>query len=392
MTDLIGMTTNEVTLAQELIQVPSLTPDTGRCLDILEKHLKHLGFTVHRKTFTSSDGSYPVENLYARIGTSSPNICFAGHTDVVPIGNLTHWKINPFLGLIKDGYLHGRGTADMKGAIACFLAATSDYLVENELKNGSISFLITGDEEGEAINGTKRCIEWLSELNERLDACIVGEASSTHKVGDVIKIGRRGTLTGFLTVRGKQGHVAYPQLADNPIPRLLKTLTALNDHKFDDKNAFFQDTNFEITTIDVGNSASNIIPAEVHAVFNIRFNPNQTEESLTTWIQEICKINAGEHILKLSCKGDAFLTDQGPFTKIATLAIEDIVGITPRFNTDGGTSDARFIYKICPVLELGVCNGTIHQVDERVPVEDLMMLKRIYKRILKLMLQGETSL
>lgn len=383
---------NEITLAQELIRVPSLTPDTGRCLDILEKYLKTLGFTVHRRTFTSSDGSYPVENLYARIGTSSPNICFAGHSDVVPIGNIAHWEVSPFSALIKDGCLHGRGTADMKGAIACFLSAAADYLSENELKNGSISFLITGDEEGEAINGIARCIDWMSEIRETLDACIVGEASSTHKVGDIVKIGRRGTLTGFLTVNGKQGHVGYPDLADNPIPRLLKTLTALNDYKFNDGNAFFQNTNLEITTIDIGNSATNIIPAEAHAVFNIRFNPNQTKESLTNWIQETCKKNAGEHALKLSYKGDAFLTEQNSFSKMVALAIEDVAGITPRFTTDGGTSDARFIYKICPVLELGVCNTTIHQVNERVRVEDLMLLKRIYKRILKLMLQGETDL
>ena len=293
------------------------------------------------------------------------------------------WSVGPFAGRIADDTLYGRGAADMKGAVACFTAAAERLLAARGPEfGGSISLLITGDEEGPAINGTKKVLDWLSQRGETLDVCLVGEPTNPEQLGQMVKIGRRGTLTGTLDVRGAQGHVAYPHLADNPLPRLVATLAALNGHVLDQGTAHFQPSNLEITTIDVGNTASNVIPASAGATFNIRFNDSHTGASLTTWLTEVCATHAGDHDLHIRVGGEAFLTPPGPLSDLIADAVEQVLGSRPELSTTGGTSDARFIKDHCPVAEFGLVGQTMHQVDERVPVADLMALADVYRAIL----------
>ena len=381
-------------LLRDLIVCPSVTPREAGALSCLETALTSLGFEVHRPVF-SDTGTPNVENLYARLGTSAPHFCFAGHTDVVPPGNKEEWRHNPFGAIIENGHLYGRGAVDMKGAIACFIAATQQFIKTCGEPAGSISFLITGDEEGPAINGTYKLLQWVKKRGETIDACIVGEPTNTDRVGDSIKIGRRGSLSGKLIVSGIQGHVAYPHLADNPINCLLDLLTALLEKSFDTGSKQFQPTNLEITSIDVGNSANNVIPSHATANFNVRFNDQwsgdliqkEIECHLKSAIQEgnfrQGKSSRGlfqiEWIGRASC---VFLTKNTQLTGLLSEAIETVTGRKPKFSTDGGTSDARFIKDYCPVIEFGLINQTMHQIDERTKLADLDVLTAIYSTFL----------
>lgn len=375
--------TDPVPLAQDLIRCNSVTPHDGGAMDVLETALRILGFTCHRLTFDTAGPR--IENLYARRGTASPNFCFAGHTDVVPPGDLTTWRFDPFLAKVDDGTLYGRGAADMKSAIAAFVAAVA-RLGEASGNLGSISLLITGDEEGPALDGTTRVLDWLKDRGERLDHCIVGEPTAEFSAGDTVKIGRRGSLTGYLRVIGTQGHVGYPDRACNPIPGLAAALVRLTSHRLDEGNAEFQPSNLEITTIDVGNPAANVIPAEARATFNIRFNTAQSAEGLEQWIRsEVDQAMrpfklTGE--LKFTHGAHPFLTRQGDFTALIDKAIAGVTGDRPKFSTTGGTSDARFIHAHCPVAEIGLAGTTMHKTDESVRLSDLEQLTRIYKSIL----------
>ncbi len=369
-------------LAAAMIRCPSVTPADEGALGVLQAALEGLGFTCHRLPF-SEPGADDVDNLYARIGDGGPNFCFAGHTDVVPVGDADAWRVGPFEAAVIDDQLFGRGAADMKGAVACFAAAAGRLLEArgNGFK-GSISLLITGDEEGPAINGTVKMLDWLAHRGETLDACVVGEPTNPETLGEMIKIGRRGTITGRLTVTGIQGHIAYPHRADNPIPRLLRTLAALNGEVLDEGTEHFQRSNLEVTTIDVGNRASNVIPSSAHAVFNIRFNDRHTGASLAAWMGEVCSRHAGDHELDVRIGGEAFLTPPGPLSDAIARAIEQVLGVTPELSTTGGTSDARFIKDHCPVVEFGLAGQTMHRVDERVPVADLYALTDVYAAVL----------
>jgi len=348
------------------------------------------GFTVHRVTF-SEEGSADVENLYARIGTEAPHLCFAGHTDVVPPGDEAAWSHGAFAGDVKDGKLFGRGAVDMKGGIAAAVAATLDYLAANNDKlqkndGGSISFLITGDEEGVAVNGTIKLLAWAAERGEKFDHCIVGEPSNVEAMGDTIKIGRRGSQSGTLVVDGVQGHVAYPHRASNPVPDIAALIVALSGDPLDQGNAQFQPSNLEFTSVDVGNTASNVIPAQAKAKFNIRFNDQHTQETLRALIDARVAAAAGNrikaHVIWEPSNSDSFVTRPGAFTDTVTAAIREITGRTPDLNTGGGTSDARFIKNYCPVIEFGLVGQTMHQVDEHTPVADLEQLTQIYRGVL----------
>ncbi|MFP6741290.1 MAG: succinyl-diaminopimelate desuccinylase, partial [Alphaproteobacteria bacterium] len=313
-----------------------------------------------------------------------PNFCFAGHTDVVPVGDEAAWRVGPFAADIIDGTLYGRGAADMKGAVACFTAAAGRLLAARGTDfGGSISLLITGDEEGPGVNGTKKVLDWLGQRGETLDVCLVGEPTNPERIGEMVKIGRRGTLTGTLTVKGAQGHVAYPQLADNPLPRLVATLAVLDGHELDQGTDHFQPSNLEVTTVDVGNPASNIIPAAARATFNIRFNDIHTGASLSAWLTDVCHAHAGTHDLDIRVGGEAFLTPPGPLSEIIADAVEQVFGKRPELSTTGGTSDARFIKDHCPVAEFGLVGQTMHKVDERVPVADLVALADVYTAVLE---------
>nr|WP_219846178.1 succinyl-diaminopimelate desuccinylase [Emcibacter nanhaiensis] len=371
---------NPVEFTRDLIRCPSVTPADAGALDVLEQKLTALGFTCTRLPF-SEPGTPDVDNLYARLGTDAPNFCFAGHTDVVPVGAAADWSVDPFAGEVNDGWLTGRGAADMKGAIAAFVAAVSRLLDDGEVK-GSISFLITGDEEGPAINGTIKMLQWLEDNGEKLDYCLVGEPTNPTTLGEMAKIGRRGSLNTRLVVKGTQGHVAYPHLADNPIPRLIEILHRLTGKKLDDGNDHFQPSNLEVVTIDVGNEASNVIPAEAEARFNIRFNNEQSIDGLKDWIRSVCDAVGGEVELEMKASGDAFLTPPGVLSDLITGAVEKVTGIRPELSTTGGTSDARFIKDYCPVSEFGLVSQTMHKVDERVRVEDIEQLADIYTEIL----------
>ena len=371
-----------VELARALIACPSVTPHDGGALGVLENALAGFGFTSHRLTF-DEPGTEPVDNLYARLGDGAPNFCFAGHTDVVPVGDDAAWSLDPFGAEVVDDVLYGRGAVDMKGAIACFVAAVSRFLAARGGRfDGSISLLITGDEEAVAINGTRKVLEWMTEHGETIDACVVGEPTNRETLGDMIKIGRRGSISGTLTVRGTQGHVAYPQLADNPVPRMVTTLAALNGRVLDEGTEHFQPSNLEITTIDVGNAAGNVIPSEASAAFNIRFNDHHTGASLSEWLHATCAAHAGEHELSLHHSGDAFLTPPGPFSALMSETVTRVLGAPPELSTTGGTSDARFIKDYCPVAEFGLVGQTMHQVDERVALKDLHALTDIYAAVL----------
>jgi succinyl-diaminopimelate desuccinylase len=372
--------TEPVALAQALIRCPSVTPEDHGALDVVENALARLGFTCHRLTF-EEDGTAPIGNLYARVGKGKPNLCFAGHTDVVPPGDRAGWRVDPFAGEIVDGVLYGRGAVDMKGAIACFLAAAARFLDQHR-PAGSISCLITGDEEGPAINGTRKVLAWLKQRREHLDACLVGEPTNAEQLGDTIKIGRRGSLGGQLTVRGVQGHVAYPERADNPIPRLLALLQALGQEPLDGGSEYFQPSELVITSIDVGNTASNLIPAAARATFNVRFSDRYNGRTLQAALRGRLDAAGCEHRLETHCGAEAFLTTPGVFTDLLEALIERELGVVPELSTTGGTSDARFLKDVCPVAEFGLVGATIHQVDERVPVADLEALTRVYQALL----------
>jgi succinyl-diaminopimelate desuccinylase len=374
------LVTEPVGLAQALIRCPSVTPEDHGALDLVERALQRLGFSCHRLTF-EEDGTAPVGNLYARVGEGPPNLCFAGHTDVVPPGDLAGWRVDPFAGEVIDGVLYGRGAVDMKGAIACFIAAAARFLHRHR-PAGSISCLITGDEEGPGINGTRKVLEWLLSRREKLDACLVGEPTNVEQLGDTLKVGRRGSLTGRLTVRGIQGHVAYPERAENPIPRLLAMLRALNEEPLDSGSEHFQPSQLVITSVDVGNPASNLIPAAARATFNVRFNDRYTARTLEAALRARLDASGGDYRLEAHDGAEAFLTPPGPFTDLLQALIERELSVVPELSTSGGTSDARFLKGVCPVVEFGLVGATIHQVDERVPVADLEALTRVYHALL----------
>jgi succinyl-diaminopimelate desuccinylase len=367
-------------LARNLIRKPSITPRDEGALDVLQAALESLGFTCERMVF-ADEGAPAVDNLYARLGTEAPNFCFAGHTDVVPVG--TGWTAEPFGGDVVEGRLYGRGAADMKGAIAAFTAATAQFLKERGRPQGSISFLITGDEEGDAINGTVKVLERLKARGEKLDVCVVGEPTNPTRMGEMIKIGRRGSLTAKLTVFGTQGHSAYPHLSDNPIPRLMKMLTAIIEKPLDEGSAHFQPSTVAITTIDVGNAASNVTPAIAKAAFNIRFNDLHTGASLIAWLRQIFDaLGKDNYELTARISGESFITPPGELSTLVSAAVKDVLGVTPELSTTGGTSDARFIKNACPVCEFGMVGASMHKSDENCAVADLENLTRIYNRIL----------
>ncbi len=374
-----------VQLSQALIRCKSVTPRDDGALAVVEQALTPLGFTCHRLTF-EDENTPPIDNLYARLGSGSPHLVFAGHTDVVPSGELDAWRAPPFAGETIDGALYGRGAVDMKGAIGCFIAATARFLKTAKPK-GSISLLITGDEEGPAVNGTVKVLEWLAERGERLDACVVGEPTNPEQLGDMIKIGRRGSLSGFLTVKGKQGHVAYPDRADNPITQLASMLRAIAE-PLDQGTEHFPPSMLVPTTFDVGNHATNVIPGEARANFNIRFNDRHTAASLEAWLREKLDGVGGSYELQTRCSGPAFLTKPGPFTTLMQEVVQDALGVTPVLSTSGGTSDARFIKDACQVIEFGLVGQTMHQVNERVALDDLEKLTDVYERLLKAYVGG----
>lgn len=357
-----------------------MTPEDAGALGVLQAVLEDLGFACHRLTFSDED-TPDIDNLYARRGDSRPNFCFAGHTDVVPLGNPDAWSVDPFGGEIIDDVLYGRGATDMKSAIAAFVEAIS-RVVSNGDVGGSISLLITGDEEGPAINGTKKVLDWMADQGEIIDVCLVGEPTNPNKLGDMVKIGRRGSLTGKLTVTGVQGHTAYPHLADNPMPRLVKMLDAIASFELDKGTDHFQPSNLQLTTIDTGNPASNVIPASASAGFNIRFNDLHTGESLTSWLHEQCDAVGGQYELDIRVSGEAFLTPPGDFSALIAKSVEQATGLSPELSTSGGTSDARFIKDFCPVAEFGLVGQTMHKVDERIAVADIRNLTDIYTSIL----------
>jgi succinyl-diaminopimelate desuccinylase len=362
-----------------------VTPAEGGALALLARVLGDAGFAVHRMTF-GEPGTAPVDNLYARIGTGAPHLVFAGHTDVVPCGDEAAWACPPFEGRIIGDRLYGRGAVDMKGAIACAVAATLDYLNEQS-PNGSISFLITGDEEGIAVNGTVKLLQWAAEHGETFDHCILGEPTSAVELGDTIKVGRRGSQNGTLVVAGKQGHVAYPERADNPVRGLVAIMGALMYEPLDQGTANFGPSNLEFTSIDIGNPTVNLIPNEARARFNVRFNDNYTQASLRTLLECRAQAVAGSRI-RWSIEwepsnADAFLAPAGPFINLVGDAIVEVTGRIPALSTTGGTSDARFIKNYCPVLEFGLVGQTMHQIDERTPVADLVTLTAVYRRILE---------
>ena len=376
-----------VALAQALIRCPSVTPEDAGALDVLESALKPLGFVCHRLRF-EDDNSPPIENLYAKLGTASPNFCFAGHSDVVPAGEPKLWRRDPFAAEIADGILYGRGAADMKSAIAAFVAAVARCQAEKTPLDGTISLLITGDEEGPAVNGTVKALDWLKNNGERLSHCLVGEPTSMSRTGDVIKIGRRGSMNVRVTVRGSQGHVAYPQHAVNPIAMLVALLGRLSALELDSGNEFFEPSTLAFTDLDVGNKATNIIPAEARAAFNIRFNDEHTPDSLLQMLEEQAKAVGleydGDIAFAHEIGGTSFVTEPGPFTELLSNAVRGVIRQKPLYSTGGGTSDARFIKNYCPVAELGLAGTTMHKADECVPVADIETLTRIYQSVLTL--------
>ena len=387
------MQIDPVNFAAELIRCPSVTPADAGALDLLEKVLTEIGFTCTRLPFQEPDTAR-VDNLYARLGDAAPHICFAGHTDVVPVGAADNWQKDPFSGEISDDKLWGRGAADMKGAIAAFVAATADYLSQNGKPNGSISLLITGDEEGPSVNGTIKMLDWLSTQQEVIDDCIVGEPTNPETLGEMIKIGRRGSVNTTITIEGIQGHVAYPNRAANPVPHLVQLLERLITAKLDDGTPHFQPSNLELTGFDVGNAVTNVIPALAQARFNIRYNDIWSRDTITDWIKE--NLNAahdalnnaidGENKFSLTVdinhSGEAFLTPTGTLSELAVSAVEKTLGMTPELSTSGGTSDARFIKDHARVIEFGLVGKTMHKVDEHVRVNDIQSLTKIYQEIL----------
>ena len=375
------MLINELKLAKELIRKPSVTPKDAGAINVVAKNLKSLGFKCQFINFEN------IKNLYAKLGTSSPNFCYAGHTDVVPPGNINDWTVHPFKPTVKNNKLIGRGANDMKASIACFVAAVSRFKAKNEKFGGSISLLITGDEEGIAINGTKKVVEYLKKKKEKIDFCIVGEPTNPNKLGEMIKIGRRGSITGRLTIFGTQGHVAYPNKANNPANAMIKILKKIKEIKLDNGTKNFQASNLEITKINIDNHADNVIPGSANAVFNIRFNNKHSSNSLKRKLNTIfetmikkakCKFNINYQV-----SGESFLTKPNRTTYMIQNTIKKITKIKPKLSTTGGTSDARFIRKIAPCLEFGLVGKTMHKVDESVPLSDLKKLSNIYLNILE---------
>ena len=379
-------TINELQLAKELIKFPTVTPVDAGIMKFLEKKLKTLGFKTKVLEFREKD-SKPVKNIYARLGNKGPNFCYAGHLDVVPAGNLKDWTVNPFKPSVKKGYLIGRGANDMKSSIAAFVSAVSNFIANKRDFNGSVSLLITGDEEGVAINGTKKVVEYLKKKKEKIDFCLVGEPTNPNKLGEMIKIGRRGSMTGKLTIIGIQGHVAYPNRANNPSTALVQILKELKEIKFDNGTKDFQPTNLEITKINIDNSADNVIPGLANAKFNIRFNNKHSSSSIKKKINKIIKKisnkNKSKYKINYSVSGEAFLTKPNNTTYMIQNIIKKITKIKPKLSTTGGTSDARFIRKIAPCLEFGLVGKTMHKVDEAVSLSDLKKLTLIYSIILK---------
>ena len=373
---------NPIELSQRLIRCPSVTPDEGGALDELQNVLEQLGFRCQRLLFSES-GTPDVDNLYARLGDRGPNFCFAGHSDVVPPGDRDEWGEDPFSGVVIDGKLFGRGSADMKSAIASFISAVQRYKsnVGEEIP-GSISLLITGDEEGPAINGTIKVLDWMSKNNELIDACIVGEPTNPDHLGQMIKIGRRGSFTGWLTVTGVQGHTAYPHLAENPLSKLVKMLEPLAEEQLDQGTEYFPPTTVAISSIDTGNSATNVIPQKVTASFNIRFNDSRTAEDLEEWLRGHFDSVGGSYQLETACSSNAFITEPGALSEDLISAIKDVVGSSPEMSTTGGTSDARFIRKYCPVVEFGIVGKTMHKINEHVEIKDVELLTDIYTELL----------
>ena len=378
--------TDPIEILQDLIRCASVTPLDEGALSVLETLLTKSGFTCHRLVF-KQEGTPDIDNLFARIGHDSPHLCFAGHTDVVPVGDANDWKQPPFAAEIRDGQIYGRGATDMKGSVAAFTAAAMDYVKEQGTDKASISFLITGDEEGPAINGTVKVLEWMKKFGHLPDHCLVGEPSCVDALGDTIKIGRRGSLSFTVTVEGKQGHVAYPEKTDNPVHKLARFVDRISSAKLDDGNDHFGPSTLGVTTFDVGNSATNVVPARATAKFNIRYSTEHTYASLREWVDaqitEVKKELGGNWIISSSEGAEAFITEPGVFVAMVQDAVEQETGILPKLSTTGGTSDARFIKDYCPVLEFGPTNATIHQVDERISVEELKATTRIYKRIIE---------
>ena len=373
---------NAVELTTKLIRCESITPNSAGAIELLISYLEPLGFKCEKISF--GEGIEKVENLYARLGTKDPNICFAGHVDVVPTGDIEKWSINPFGGEIKEGKIWGRGAADMKSGIAAFVSSVSEFLAKEKKfeQVGSISFLITSDEEGKAINGTKKVVEWLQEKEEKITACIVGEPTNVNEIGDTIKVGRRGSFTGFLKVKGVQGHVGYPHLAENPINSLIKMLEPFVKIYLDEGTENFQPSSVMVTSVDVDNDATNIIPAEARATFNIRFNNLHTISSLELMIKNQFDKITTNYEFNYYCNAEPFLTSDDFLKSTIEKSIKNVVNIKPNQSTSGGTSDARFISKICPVIEFGLVGKTMHKIDENVDVEDITKLVSIYSLFL----------
>jgi len=373
------MSINELKLAKELIRCPSVTPKDAGAINVLVKELKSLGFKCQIMNFKN------VKNLYARLGKSSPNFCFAGHTDVVPVGDLKSWSVKPFLGTVKNNKLIGRGASDMKGSIACFVAALSQFKKVKPKFKGSISLLITGDEEAVAINGTKRVVEKLKKRKEKINFCLVGEPTNLTKLGQMMKIGRRGSMTGYLTVYGTQGHAAYPHDANNPAPVMTKILNQIENTKLDKGTKNFQPSNLEIVKINTDNTADNVIPGDVTATFNIRFNDRHSSNSLKKKLNKvfsnICKRSRCSFKISYMVSGEAFLTTPNKTTYMIQKIIKKITRVKPKLSTTGGTSDARFIRKISPCVEFGLVGKTAHKIDEMVSVADMKKLKKIYFKV-----------
>ncbi|HEY7548006.1 MAG TPA: succinyl-diaminopimelate desuccinylase [Hyphomicrobiaceae bacterium] len=373
-------------LAQALIRCPSVTPEEGGALSCLQSLLEPVGFACHRLTMREH-GTPDVQNLYARLGSGRPHLCFAGHTDVVPVGDAAGWSRPPFAADIVEGVLYGRGAVDMKGGIACFAAAALAHIAANGgLPRGSLSFLITGDEEGPGINGTAKVLEWLRTRGEAIDACLVGEPTSSVAVGDEVKIGRRGSVTVDLTVHGKQGHAAYGNVAENPVPKLARMIDRLSGTPLDAGTPRFQRSSVEATVVEVPNRVSNVIPAWARAAFSIRYNDLHTRAGIESWVRGHCETVARElaarFTLAFSGTHEVFLTEPGPLAEAVCGAVQAVTGRAPALTTNGGASDASFIHKHCPVVELGLRNATAHKVDEQVPVSDLATLTAIYRRLI----------
>jgi succinyl-diaminopimelate desuccinylase len=377
------MAADPVALARRLIGAPSVTPDDKGAIAIVADALAALGFRCETVEF-SEPGMAPILNLYARLGTEGRNFCFAGHTDVVPPGDQGAWSVDPFAGAVKGGMLYGRGAADMKSALAAMVTACARFLdARGKNFGGSLSFLVTGDEEADAINGTRKLLDWLKAKGERLDACVVGEPTSAEQFGDMVKIGRRGSLNGFLTVHGVQGHTAYPDLADNAAHRLVAMLAALMATPLDQGTEHFPPSNLQISTIDIANRVTNVIPATARAVFNVRFNDRWTSASIERWLRDILDTAGGRYELQIKVSGESFLVPPGEVSAILSAAIEQVVGRKPALSTTGGTSDARFIHRTCPCAEFGLLNQTAHKVDEHVACSEIEQLAAIYHNVLE---------